>query len=115
MNQLWAVNRHIWDINRIYPGQTIYIPYYGSWSGSTTTTTTSQEPLEARSTDGGPEGTPTVKVRLVNASNADAYVSLQGTTKTGIKVINEYRLNFMDPQHRDMLQRTCLEFLNLQA
>ena len=32
-----------------------------------------------------------------------------------IKVINEYRLNFMDPDHRDMLQRTCLEFLNLQA
>ena len=32
-----------------------------------------------------------------------------------IKVINEYRLNFMDPQHRDMLQRTCLEFLNLQT
>ena len=32
-----------------------------------------------------------------------------------IKVINEYRLNFMDPQHRDMLQRSCLEFLQLDA
>ena len=32
-----------------------------------------------------------------------------------VKVINEYRLNFMDPQHRAMLQRTCLEYLNLQA
>ena len=32
-----------------------------------------------------------------------------------IKVINEYRLNFMDPQHRDMLQKACLEFLNLEA
>jgi hypothetical protein len=24
-------------------------------------------------------------------------------------------LNFMDPQHREMLQRACLEFLNLRA
>ena len=91
VNQLWAANPYIYNINRIYPGQTIYIPYYGSWSGSTTTTTTaSQEPLVARSTDAVPEGTPMVKVRLVNASNAEAYVSLQGTTKTGVKVINEY-------------------------
>jgi Fe-S cluster biosynthesis and repair protein YggX len=32
-----------------------------------------------------------------------------------VKVINEYRLNFLDPQHRAMLQRACLEFLNLPA
>ena len=32
-----------------------------------------------------------------------------------IKVINEYRLNFLDPEHRSMLERTCLEFLNLSA
>ena len=32
-----------------------------------------------------------------------------------IKVINEYRLNFLDPEHRAMLQRACLEFLNVQA
>lgn len=32
-----------------------------------------------------------------------------------VKVINEYRLNFLDPEHRSMLQRTCLEFLNLPA
>jgi Fe-S cluster biosynthesis and repair protein YggX len=32
-----------------------------------------------------------------------------------VKVINEYRLNFLDPEHRAMLQRTCLEFLNLPA
>ena len=28
-----------------------------------------------------------------------------------VKVINEYRLNFLDPQHREMLQRACLDFL----
>jgi len=32
-----------------------------------------------------------------------------------VKVINEYRLNFLDPDHRAMLQRACLEYLNLQA
>jgi Fe-S cluster biosynthesis and repair protein YggX len=30
-----------------------------------------------------------------------------------VKVINEYRLNFLDPQHREMLQRACLEFLKV--
>jgi len=28
-----------------------------------------------------------------------------------VKVINEYRLNFMDPQHREMLKKATLEFL----
>jgi Fe-S cluster biosynthesis and repair protein YggX len=30
-----------------------------------------------------------------------------------VKVINEYRLNFMDPQHREMLQKACADFLQL--
>jgi len=28
-------------------------------------------------------------------------------------VINEYRLSFLDPQHREMLQKACLDFLKL--
>lgn len=32
-----------------------------------------------------------------------------------IKVINEYRLNFAEPEHRAMLKKACLEFLNLDA
>jgi Fe-S cluster biosynthesis and repair protein YggX len=32
-----------------------------------------------------------------------------------VKVINEYRLNLLDPEHRAMLQRACLEFLNVSA
>ncbi len=32
-----------------------------------------------------------------------------------VRVINEYRLNFLDPEHRAMLQRACLEFLKLGA
>jgi Fe-S cluster biosynthesis and repair protein YggX len=30
-----------------------------------------------------------------------------------VKVINEYRLNFMEPEHRAMLQKACLDFLGL--
>ena len=30
-----------------------------------------------------------------------------------VKVVNEYRLNFLDPKHREMLSKTCLDFLNL--
>jgi len=30
-----------------------------------------------------------------------------------VKVINEYRLNFMDPEHRQMLQQACADFLKL--
>jgi Fe-S cluster biosynthesis and repair protein YggX len=30
-----------------------------------------------------------------------------------IKVINEYRLNFMDPEHRETLKRACADFLGL--
>ncbi len=32
-----------------------------------------------------------------------------------VKVINEYRLNFMDPEHRAMLKRACAEFFQLGA
>ena len=30
-----------------------------------------------------------------------------------VKVINEHRLNFMDPQHREMLQKACADFLQI--
>ena len=30
-----------------------------------------------------------------------------------VKVINEYRLNFMEPAHREMLKRSCLDFLGI--
>jgi len=32
-----------------------------------------------------------------------------------VKVINEYRLSFMEPEHRAMLQKVCLEFLKVEA
>lgn len=30
-----------------------------------------------------------------------------------VKVINEYRLNLLEPQHREMLKQACLDFLKL--
>ena len=30
-----------------------------------------------------------------------------------VKVINEYRLNFMDPEHRATLKRACVDFFQL--
>ena len=30
-----------------------------------------------------------------------------------VKVINEYRLSFIDPKHREMIQRACFDFLKL--
>ena len=30
-----------------------------------------------------------------------------------VKVINEYRLSFMDPDHREMLKKACADFLGL--
>ena len=30
-----------------------------------------------------------------------------------VKVINEYRLTFFDPEHRQMIQRACLDFLGI--
>ena len=81
VNQLWAANTQIWNINYLYAGQLIYLPGY---SGSTTTNST----LLSYGTV--PAGTPNGKVWLVNKSSGDIYVSLQGTTRDGIKVINEY-------------------------
>ena len=30
-----------------------------------------------------------------------------------VKVINEYRLNFIDPEHRETLKRACLDYLKV--
>ena len=32
-----------------------------------------------------------------------------------VRVINEYRLSLVDPEHRAALERACLEYLNLPA
>lgn len=95
VNTLWAANPYIWDINRIYPGQVIYVPGLSSSPSSSSSSwfqvyPASTEPLVERSYGTAPEGTPTGKVRLINNANAEVYVSLQGETNDGVTVINEY-------------------------
>jgi len=101
VNNLWAANPQVWDINRIYPGQVLYVPASqpvyqpvyqpvsqpdSSWFKIVTT----QEPLVERSWGTVPPGFPTGHVKLINSANAEVYVSLQGTTSDDVKVINEY-------------------------
>jgi Fe-S cluster biosynthesis and repair protein YggX len=51
-----------------------------------------------------------VKARVLGAICAPCWKEWEGME---VKVINEYRLNFMEPEHRAMLQRACLDFLGL--
>ena len=55
---------------------------------------------------------PPVKQKVLEAICATCW---QGWEEMEVKVINEYRLNFLDPEHRAMLQRACLEYLKLSA
>jgi LysM repeat protein len=81
VNQLWAANTQIWNINYLYAGQLIYLPGYSASSAAVST------PLSYGTV---PAGTRYGKVRLINKSSGDFFVSLQGTTRDGVKVINEY-------------------------
>jgi len=86
MYDLWAANPYIWDINLLYAGQVIYLPA----SSSTVIVPTPKETSVPLSYGTVPPGTPYGKIRLSNQANGDVYVSLQGTTRDGIDVINEY-------------------------
>lgn len=82
VNQLWAANPQVANINYVYVGQVLTIPGGGS------TSTTDLKPLSYGNV---PAGTPHSGVRLVNKSSSrEIYVSLQGDTKDGIRVIYEY-------------------------
>ena len=51
-----------------------------------------------------------VKDRVLGSICASCWKEWEGME---VKVINEYRLSFLDPQHREMIQRACLDFLQL--
>ena len=54
---------------------------------------------------GGP-----AKERVLSGICATCWKEWEGME---VKVINEYRLNFLEPSHRDMLKRACLDYLGL--
>jgi Fe-S cluster biosynthesis and repair protein YggX len=56
---------------------------------------------------GGPD-----KERVLQGICAECWKEWE---RTEVKVINEYRLNFMDPEHREALKRACVEFLGLDG
>ena len=93
ISTLWSYNPSIWDINRIYPGQVIYVPTAStSWFvvGPGTTAQATGQPLVERSYGQVLPNTQTGNVKLINIANGQVYVSLQGTTNDGASVINEY-------------------------
>ena len=103
VHNLWAANPFIRDINVIYAGQVLYVPA-STWPvpapvGPVTDSSwfkivdTSTETPEHLSYGTYPDNTGKGKVKLVNKANADVYVSLQGTTKDGFEVINEYTVD----------------------
>jgi len=48
--------------------------------------------------------------RILGSICAECWKEWEGVE---VKVINEYRLSFLDPQHREMLQKACFDFLKL--
>jgi len=51
---------------------------------------------------------PAVKEKVLASICAGCWKEWEGME---VKVINEYRLSFLDPEHRAMLQKACLDFL----
>jgi LysM repeat protein len=92
VNALWSANRHIGNINRIYPGQVIYVPTSSSSSTSWfNIVPSSSEPAADLSYGTVPAKASYITIKLINYANADVYVSLQGTTATDkVNVIYEY-------------------------
>ena len=90
VNQLWAANPQVWNINYIYAGQVLTIPSGGSYYAPTYPSAPAATP-EAISYGHVPAGTNYTEVRLVNKSGSkNIYVSLQGTTRDGVNVIYEF-------------------------
>ncbi len=88
VNDLWAANPQIVNINQLYPGQVIYVPS-PVWAVIVTPPAAS-EPLVPLSYGSAPAGAPKGTVELSNKAKAQVYVSLQGTRADGTQVINEY-------------------------
>ncbi len=67
---------------------------------------TGEPPSPARVAFLGP-----LKQRASEGICVDCWAEWEGVE---VKVINEYRLNFMDPEHRAVLRKACSDFLGLE-
>ena len=89
VSDLWAANPYIWNINYLYPGQVINVP---GLSGYTYTPAPVATPTSL-SYGTVPFGYPHERITLSNHTYFDVYISLQGTTRDGGEVINEYTVD----------------------
>ncbi len=88
VNDLWMANPQITDINVLYVGQVLNIPY---WYVPTAVVATVVDEPSPISYDGTiPKNAPHGTVRLVNKSDGDVYISLRTTRADGTNAINEY-------------------------
>jgi len=97
INDLWAANPYIVDINVLYVGQVLNIPYWYVPSpgitvvvvdGSSSAPTEEPSPISYDGTI--PKNAPHGTVRLVNKSDGEVYISLRTTRADGTNAINEY-------------------------
>jgi LysM repeat protein len=86
IKDLWAANPQIRNMNQLYAGQGINIPR-SSWFSIVPTPTETPDSLSHGTV---PAGTPYGKIKLSNKAKTEVYVSLQGTTRDGSHVVNEY-------------------------
>jgi len=70
-----------------------------------------QKPGEPPAASRVPFG-PAVKEKVTASICASCWAEWEGME---VKVLNEYRLNYSDPEHRAMIRKACLEFLTLDA
>ncbi len=100
INDLWAANPYIVDINVLYVGQVLNIPYWYVPSpgitavlvdGSSSAPTEEPSPISYDGTI--PKNAPHGTVRLVNKSDGEVYISLRTTRADGTNAINEYPVN----------------------
>jgi LysM repeat protein len=86
IKDLWVANPQIFNINYLYAGQIIYVPS-SSWFSIVPAPTETPASLSYGTV---PAGTPYGKIKLSNKAKTEVYVSLQGTTRDGFHVVNEY-------------------------
>ena len=96
INDLWAANPYITDINVLYVGQVLNIPYwYAPAPGITavivdSSGTVADEPSPISYEGTIPNNAPQGTVRLVNKSDGEVDISLRTTRADGTNAIHEY-------------------------
>lgn len=87
INDLWAANPGITDINLLYVGQVLYIPF---WSAPAPGVAPVAEVSDLIYPGTIPNNAPEGIIRLVNKTSGDVYISLHISRADGTSAIYEY-------------------------